>query len=368
MKIEAVEAVAVRIPTVRPHRMAMATVTKHTSVVVQVRDSDGAIGVGEVGVIGGYGDESVESICHDINEVSEVALVGLDPMTFGLSAAAPSPIHKLSRYASAAIDMAMQDLLCRRNGLSAQRVIGTPLRKEVEFTWVLATGAYSSDLAEAERMASAHGIRNFLIKAGRESVDVDLVRIKRICASLGPGFSIRVDANQSWDELTAREAMMRLADFGVAVIEQPVAATDLRALRRLTESGVLPVMADESAVTVEDVAQISDSKAASAVSVKVCKSGSIVAAQQIANIAHSSGLTVFGGTMIESSVGAAALLRVFSTFPSLHWGCQLIGPLLLADDLAMEPLEVHDGKFRVPDGPGLSGVLDTSKLNFYRRR
>jgi muconate cycloisomerase len=41
---------------------------------------------------------------------------------------------------------------------------------------------------------------------------------------------------------------------------------------------------------------------------------------------------MFGGTMLESSVGTAASAQLFATLPTLKWGCQLFDPLLLKDD------------------------------------
>ncbi|MET5013037.1 muconate cycloisomerase, partial [Burkholderia pseudomallei] len=52
------------VPTVRPHKLSVATINCQTLVLVRVRCSDGIEGVGEGTTIGGlaYGEESPETI------------------------------------------------------------------------------------------------------------------------------------------------------------------------------------------------------------------------------------------------------------------------------------------------------------------
>jgi L-alanine-DL-glutamate epimerase-like enolase superfamily enzyme len=65
VKIATIEAIPYALPTVRPHRLAMATITEHTLVLVRVHDDDGCEGVGEAGIIPHYGAETEHGICQD---------------------------------------------------------------------------------------------------------------------------------------------------------------------------------------------------------------------------------------------------------------------------------------------------------------
>jgi muconate cycloisomerase len=87
----------------------------------------------------------------------------------------------------------------------------------------------------------------------------------------------------------------------------------------------------------------------------------------VAAIAEAAGLSLFGGTMLESGIGTAASAQLFSTLPTLRWGCQLFGPLLFKDDIAANSPEYRDFDLVVPNGPGFGVVLDEDKLAFYRR-
>ncbi|MGC2033080.1 MAG: enolase C-terminal domain-like protein, partial [Steroidobacteraceae bacterium] len=57
----------------------------------------------------------------------------------------------------------------------------------------------------------------------------------------------------------------------------------------------------------------------------------------------------------------------YSTLPHLQWGSELIGPLLLADDIVAKPLRYQDFELHLPSGPGLGIELDEDKIDFYRR-
>ncbi|MGN4077259.1 muconate cycloisomerase, partial [Burkholderia gladioli] len=80
VSIERVEALLVDVPTIRPHRLSVATMNCQTLVLVRVRCSDGVEGVGEGTTIGGlaYGEESPESIRTNIDTYFAPLLQGMD--------------------------------------------------------------------------------------------------------------------------------------------------------------------------------------------------------------------------------------------------------------------------------------------------
>ena len=62
--IDRVETMLVDLPTIRPHKLSMATMNGQTLMLVRVRCSDGTTGIGEGTTIGGlaYGGESPEGM------------------------------------------------------------------------------------------------------------------------------------------------------------------------------------------------------------------------------------------------------------------------------------------------------------------
>jgi hypothetical protein len=84
-------------------------------------------------------------------------------------------------------------------------------------------------------------------------------------------------------------------------------------------------------------------------------------------IADAAGIGLYGGTMLEGTVGTAASAHVFATFPDLEWGTELFGPLLLTDDIVTLPLIYADFQLQVPTAPGIGVAFDEDKLAVFRR-
>jgi muconate cycloisomerase len=103
------------------------------------------------------------------------------------------------------------------------------------------------------------------------------------------------------------------------------------------------------------------------VAVKIAQSGGLYAACKVAAIADAAGIGLYGGTMLEASVGTAASAHVFATLPRLSFATELFGPLLLTEEILTEPLTYSDFSLAVPTGPGLGITLDEDRIAFRRR-
>jgi len=137
---------------------------------------------------------------------------------------------------------------------------------------------------------------------------------------------IRVDANTGWTPETARRLVPALVDLGVELIEQPFPATRLDWLADLQAASPLPIVADESAVAIEDLDALVGVVAG--VNVKLAKCGGVGAAARMLGRARELGFRTFLGCMEETSVGIAASAAVASL---AEW-VDLDGNLLLAAD------------------------------------
>ena len=129
-----------------------------------------------------------------------------------------------------------------------------------------------------------------------------------------------VDPNGSWDELTARWCCQRLADAGVAFVEQPLPAWNVAGLTRLREDTGVAIMADESVQTLQDGLLAAHTGFALAWSLKTQKSGGPLELRRLAAVAEACGVRLYGGTMLESSIGTAANLHLYASLPQLARG------------------------------------------------
>ena len=104
-----------------------------------------------------------------------------------------------------------------------------------------------------------------------------------------------------------------------------------------------------------------------AFALKIAKAGGLRGALALARMAQASGIGLYGGTMLEGTIGTAASLHAWAALSSLQWGTEMFGPLLLKDDIVTEGLRYHDFGVDLPLGPGLGITLDEDRLRFYSR-
>ncbi len=369
LKILAVETLLVDVPTIRPHRLSVATMNHQTLVLVRVETSDGVVGWGEGTTIGGlaYGEESPESIKVNIDTYIAPMLVGQNPTFPAMLMASVNGHIQGNRFAKCAIETALYDNQAKRLGQPLSELFGGRVRDSLPIAWTLASGDTAKDIAEAERVLEMRRHNIFKLKIGLRSVKDDVAHVATIKRALGDMASVRIDANQAWSVTEALEGMAMLADAGVDMVEQPIVASDKVGLQRLTQANIIPIMADEALHGPRDAFVVASTQAADIFAIKINQSGGLRGAAEVAAIARSANIALYGGTMLEGAVGTMASAQLFSTFHDLAWGTELFGPLLLTEEILREPLQYRDFALEIPRRPGLGIDLDEEKLARLRR-
>ncbi|KAF1046741.1 muconate cycloisomerase family protein [Xylophilus sp.] len=365
--IASIETAIVDLPVARPHKLAMATIHAHSLVIVRLRTGEGVQGTGEVAVIPHYGSESPEAVKSVIDTCLAPHLIGCDVRRTGELLICMDRLIKGNGYAKAGVEMAALDAKARALGVPVSELFGGTVLSRLPVLWVLGNGDVERDIAEAETRLEARTHRLFLVKIGQGDPAENVARALAVKRALGDRASVRVDVNQGWDEATASWGIARLEAGGIDAVEQPVPAWNLPAMRRLAERFTVPVMADEAVTTVEDALAFAREAAADAFSIKLVKHGGLTRIRQVAGIAEAAGISLFGGTMIEGAIGTSAYAQLLSTLPRLAWGCQLFGPQLLTDDIAVGSVRYEEFELVVPAGPGFGFDIDEDKLAHYRR-
>jgi len=368
--IHSIETILVDVPTIRPHKLSVATMNAQTLVLVRVVCGDGIEGWGEATTIGGlnYGEESPESIKTNIDTHIAPLLVGMDASQVAKAMAKIRKIIQGNRFAKCAIETALLDAQARRLHIPLSEFLGGRVRDALPVAWTLASGDTSKDIAEAEKMLALRRHRIFKLKIGLRSVADDVAHVLAIKKALGDEVSVRVDVNQAWSELDAVNGIAALEAGGIDLIEQPVRADNKAGLARLANRFSVALMADEALHGPLDAFGLATTAAADVFAVKITQSGGLIPAIQVATVAQLAGIGLYGGTMLEGGIGTAASAHVFSTFNDLSYGTELFGPLLLTEEVLREPLVYKDFMLQVPNKPGLGVEIDREKLNFLRRK
>ncbi|RZL95596.1 MAG: muconate cycloisomerase [Variovorax sp.] len=366
--IESIEAVLVDLPTIRAHKLAMTTMSRQTLVVVRIIASDGVTGIGEATTIGGlaYGEQSPEGIKLTVDTYLAPLLVGADACNVNATMTRLAAAQGNS-FAKSAVETALLDAQGQRLGLPVHALLGGAVRASLPVLWTLASGDAARDVDEALGLIEARRHRVFKLKIGSRELAADIAHVQAIRRGLGNDVMLTVDVNQAWDEPTAVRGIAALESAGVGLVEQPVARRNRRALKRLSARFDVPIMADEAVHDAVDAFDLAVDGAADVYALKISQAGGLWPTLRAAAVADAAGIGIYGGTLLEGSVGSIAAAHVFAACPQLAWGTELFGPLLLKDDVVVQRPVYRDFEMLVPQTPGLGVQLDADKLAFYRR-
>ncbi len=369
LSIHTIRSTIVDVPTVRRHKLSSLSVTAQSYVIVEVRLANGAEGIGEAATLGGprWSEESVEAIKANIDAHLAPALIGHRADRFEATGALLDAAAKRNNAAKAAIDTALFDAVGRTLGVPAHLLLGGLVRDSVPVLWTLASGDPVQEIEEAEAKLAARLHDTFKVKIGALSPEADLARMRRLTTALAGRARFIVDANQAWDETTANRCLPVLADLGVTLVEQPLPAWNVAGMARVRARSAVPLMADECVFSTHDMLGVAQAAAADVVSLKLVKHAGLLNLHKVAAVAEAAGIGLYGGCLLESSIGAAAHLQAFAGLRDLAWGCEHFGPQILTDDLVEEPLRFEDFRVHLPSGPGIGVTLDRAKLRHYAR-
>lgn len=370
LAVIAITSTIVDVPTIRRHKLSNTSVTAQSYVIVQLRLANGVEGVGEAATLGGprWSEESVEGIKATIDTYLAPAIMGRRADLIEAAGVQMDLAAKRNNAAKAALETALWDALGRTLGLPVTTLLGGVVRDRVPVLWTLASGDPEQEVEEAGRKLEARLHRMFKVKIGALEPAADMARMRHLAQALEGRAELIVDANEAWDETTSARCLPQLDEMGVRLVEQPVPAWNLPAMARLrARPRTPPLLADECVFTVHDMLAVGAAGAADAVSLKLVKHGGLLALKRIAAVAEAAGVALYGGCLLESSVGAAAHLQAFATLRELAWGCEHFGPQILVGDLVTEPLRFEDFHVHLPTGPGIGVTLDQDKLRAYAR-
>ncbi len=326
-------------PLATPFTIARGTQTAARNVVVELRHG-GAIGVGAAAPSAFYG-ELPEHMVATAARLAEC--LGDDPFAIEQTFDRMNRSIRFNPAAKAAIDMAMWDLAGKLCDMPVHRMLGLsglPLPR-TSFT-------IGIDRPETMAQRASEAARRFTVLKVKLGSAADLEIVSAIRRSTDA--TIRVDANAAWTPKEAVALAEGIAPLGVELLEQPVPPWDLDGLRFVRDRVPMPVVADESAVTWEDVPRLAGT--VDGINIKLMKCGGITGALRMIRAARACGLRVMLGCMVETSISVTAAAQIAGL---VDWA-DLDGNLLLSHD-PFRGVSVQDGgELVLPDAPGL-GVL-----------
>jgi muconate cycloisomerase len=371
--IESIDTSIVDLPLRKPHNHSSASHSTQSLVFLALRTSSGLIAYGEGGTPAGtafWGGESSETIKAVIDRYLAPALRGADLLGHEALLSRMDRAASGNHFAKAAVDVAVHDAVGRLLGLPVSALYGGRVRHSLPVMWALVSADADADIDDARRMLDERRHRTFKIKMGFNDPALDTQRVLRTVRAIRDADAeavVTVDLNQAWDLPTCFRHLPALQEAGVAMVEQPLPRWHLDGFAKLSGSFRIPMVIDEGLYDFHDAYSRFKDGTTGLYAVKIGKGGGIRRAYKAAAVAEAAGVPFYGGMALESSLGTAAALQLFSALPAMSWACELIGPLLLSDDLSLEPTQYQDFEIVVPDGDGLGVRPDLDKIGFYSR-
>ncbi|MBS1787781.1 MAG: dipeptide epimerase [Acidobacteria bacterium] len=328
-----------------PSVVAYEAVEAATNFVVRLELERGLIGWGNAAPDAHVTGETADGVEQTLHEILKPFLIGQDASRIESLWPELCRLAPNQPTAIAAMDIALYDLLGKTAGLPLCQLLGNAKTK-LETTATLSIEDLQTTLARA-REFQAQGFRALKIKCGLNP-DEDIERVRQIRQIVGTRVRLTLDANQGYSISEALRMLEAVKVCRIEFIEQPVAATDLDALREVCQRSPIPVMADESVLSAADVLNTP----APLVNLKLMKTGGITGALKANAVAEARGIRAMVGCMDESRVSMAAAAHFALAMNNVVYA-DLDGHIDIIDDVAEKGILIEDGFVRTNHEAGL---------------
>ncbi len=258
---------------------------------------------------------------------------------------------KDNMFALCAIDMAYNDLYAKKKELKLYKLWGYSIDKNP-------LSNYTIGIDTIENMVSKMKETPWPIYKIKLGTTEDISIVKELRKHSDAIF--RIDANCAWSVDETINNAIELRKLGVEFLEQPLAAEDIDGSKKLYKKSVLPIIADESCQTEDDV--LTCHQQFHGINIKLVKCGGLTPARRMIKIAKNLNIKTMVGCMTESSIGISAISHLL---PELDY-VDMDGALLLSNDIA-KGVRLENGKVMYSDINGIgSELIDNNPKSIFK--
>ena len=277
------------------------------------------------------------------------------------------------------IDIALWDIKGKHFGVPVHRLMGGPLRTEVQ---AYATGLYRREtgdpaayLGEEAAGYVAEGFRAVKLKVGF-GVDEDVAMTRAVRDAIGPDVSLMVDANHAYDAVAAIRLGRAIEPFDIGWFEEPVPPEDVAGHKAVKAALSIPVASGECEFTRFGFRELLASRAVNIIQPDTCAAGGLSECKKIADMAVAFGVR-YNPHVWGTGIAIAASLQLLAVLPA-HTPPSLAPaePMLEFDRtehpirqaILTTPIEHDGGMVRIPNEPGLGIEIDRNELARFAAR
>lgn len=357
MKIESITLHHISMPLVAPFETSFGRETDRQCVLITLQ-AEGLTGYGECVATRdpGYNYETAGTAWHILKDFIAPLILGKQIPDAGDFQKRVEGIRG-HHLAKAGVEMALWDLLGKRDGKSLKEMFGGT-RAKVEVGVSIGIQASASALVRTVESYLEQGYRRvkIKIKPGRAVEETSSVR------GAYPDLRLQVDANSAYTLETAG-ALRPLDDLNLLLIEQPLYEDDIWDHRKLQAEFKTPICLDESILSARHARYALEMEACKIINIKPARVGGLSQGIAIHDYCRTLHVPVWCGGMLETGVGRASNLAIAS-LP----GFTLPGDISASDryyqhDITNERFVLNsDSTIDVPNSHGLGVTINAEAL------
>lgn len=357
MKISKISLFPLNMPLISHFETSFGRIHDRECVLVKM-EAEGLVGWGECAADRdpGYSYETTGTVMHILEDFVLPLLIGQDVLDADDFQRRISQIRG-HHLAKAGVEMAIWDLIGKRDGKSLKEMIGG-LKDKIDVGVSVGLQDTTAELVKVVDGYIANGYRRIKlkIKPGRDLSEAEAIR------RAYPDIKLQVDANSAYSLETAH-VLKPLDDLNLLLIEQPLYEDDIWDHRLLQKQLRTPICLDESVISLRHARYAIEMEACRIINIKPGRVGGLSQAVLIHNLCQKAGIPVWCGGMLESGIGRASNLAI-SSLP----GFNLPGDISASDryytrDVTFERFKLNPGStIDVPTGPGLGVTVDEAAV------
>ena len=362
MKITDIRTKPLSLPLKQPYVWSQGVREAVPVILIEIETDDGLIGYGET--MTAPNSEAVDS---ELRQVAR-SFIGASPFDVSdLCTRAYQTMFKafgasLPRHGAlvvAGFEMALWDLMGKATGKPVHDLLGGPVHDHVTY-FAFLQGETPDELAEDAARWVQTATPVIYLKVGRGEA-LDLAIVSAVREAIGTA-RLRLDPNESWDVMTAIKMIRKLERFEPECIEQPTPSESIAALAQVKAAVDIPITADQSVYTLNDVYEICRHNAADMIVLGLHEVGGILALRKAAAVAEAAGLNICIHGVFETGITTSASYHAAITLPNLDDGNQIMWQLLERDVVVSPSLRPQAGKLTLPAGEGFGFELDEAVI------
>lgn len=358
MIITSVELREIHLPLIHPFETSFGRTTERHILLVRIVDQDGAEGWGECVAGEGpfYSYEWVETAWPTLKTY-------LAPFVVGKKINAAAEVWRLlssvrgHRMAKGALETAVWDLEARALGLPLWQHLGG-VRQEIACGVSIGIQSSPEVLLEKIEKELAAGYQRIKIKI-KPGWDLKIIAAVR---QRFPEILLMGDANSAYT-LADVPLFKELDQFGLMMIEQPLAHDDIFDHAELQKQIKTAICLDESIRTSADAKHALELGSCRMVNLKLGRVGGHAQALDVERVCRERGIPVWCGGMLESGVGRAHNIAMATLAGFTLPGDVSASARYWEEDIIDPPVTVTAaGTITAPAGPGIGFEINLARL------